>query len=269
MMPLPFRIVEKRIKRPDCTLLTVKPIDATCLCAFQPGQFYMLYVFGHGEVPISVSGNPACHGSLDFTIKNVGSVTSALCALEKGALLGLRGPFGSVWPLEGSKGRDIILMAGGLGLVPLRAVIYQLISLRDRYGKISLLYGARSPVSLLFEEELEAWGAHMHVAVTVDSAEGGWSGPVGFVTNLLKDVKIDGDNTTAMICGPEVMIRSSAAALRGRGLSTAQVHVAMERNMKCAIGFCGHCQYGPYFTCKDGPVFSLEQVGHLLQIRDI
>lgn len=269
MMPLPFRIVDKCACRHDSTMLTVKPDDKKSRCTFKPGQFYMVYAFGHGEVPISVSGDPANTEHLTFTIKNVGSVTAALCALETGDMLGLRGPFGTAWPMDVAKGHDVIIVAGGLGLVPLRPAIYQILSRRAQYGKVSLLYGARAPETILFSNELEDWQKHIHVAVTVDSAASGWCGHVGLVTELIKNLEVKAEKSIAMACGPENMMRFSATALLKRGLKSPQIHLLMERNMKCAIGHCGRCQYGPYFLCKDGAVFSFDQVERLLGIGEI
>lgn len=268
MLPRSFRIVAKKDKRPDCVMLTVRPADGSACDVFAPGQFYMLYVFGHGEVPVSVSGDPAEADCLLFTVKEVGSVTSALCGLEEGGMLGLRGPFGSSWPLEAACGHDVILMAGGLGLAPLRPVILRLLAGRESYGRVSLLYGARAPERILFSGDIERWKEKIDVRISVDTAGPGWTGPVGPVTALVPDMEINAASTVAMVCGPEIMMKSAAAALRKKGLPACNIHLSMERNMKCAIAQCGRCQYGPYFVCKDGPVFSFDRVERLLQVAE-
>ncbi|MFH1157727.1 MAG: FAD/NAD(P)-binding protein [Pseudomonadota bacterium] len=269
MMPLSFRVEEKRIESSGCSVLTIKPSAGKGLEAFKPGQFYMLYVFGHGEVPISINGDPARQDSLVFTIKNVGSVTAALCAMEKGDILGVRGPFGTAWPLEKLEGDDVVIMAGGLGCVPLRPVIRHVIDNKSKYGKVTLLYGMRRPEELLFSDEMKEWEKHMHVRFSADSAGPGWQGVVGLVTELVKTLEVRPEKTSALVCGPENMMRFSAEALVGKGLQSSRVYVSLERNMKCGIGRCGRCQYGPHFMCKDGPVFPFDRVQHLLKIKEV
>ncbi|MCK4945237.1 MAG: FAD/NAD(P)-binding protein [Alphaproteobacteria bacterium] len=269
MMPIPFRVEENRIESSGCAILTIKPVAGEGLEDFKPGQFYMLYVFGHGEVPISINGNPAHQDSLVFTIKNVGSVTSALCAMEKGDVLGVRGPFGTAWPLEKLEGDNIIIMAGGLGCVPLRPVLHYLMDRKEKYGEVFLLYGMRTPEELLFADEMCIWNEHIQVKLTADSAGSDWQESVGLVTELVKPLDVHPEKTSALVCGPENMMRFSAEALVEKGLKSSQIYVSMERNMKCGIGRCGRCQYGPHFVCKDGPVFSFDQIQHLLKIKEV
>ncbi len=266
--PVPFRVETVRQELPDCFTLTVAA-EGTPF-AFAPGQFNMLYVFGHGEVPISMSGDPDQTEKLTHTIRNVGPVTAALQQIKAGDTIGVRGPFGSAWPLEEAKGKDIILMAGGLGLAPLRPALYRLLANRGDYETVTLLYGTRAPETILFADELTEWGGTIDVAISVDSAGSpAWPGHVGVVTDLLLDRKIDPRNTIALICGPEIMMRFCAHALLDKGLSASDIYLSMERNMKCAIGHCGRCQYGPYFLCKDGPVFAFEAVAQLLGVREV
>jgi NAD(P)H-flavin reductase len=271
MHPHAFRVLEIAEEIPGCMTLRVEPDGDGSGAAFAPGQFFMIYVFGHGEVPISVSGDPAKSGELTFTVMAVGSVTKALCAVKPGGVIGLRGPFGSAWPVGDIKGRDVIVMAGGLGLAPLRPSIYRMLYDRGDYGDLALLYGGRQPQSIVFPQELADWReeALIDVDVTVDTAGREWPGKVGVVTELLKGRNIDPARTSALICGPEIMMRFSAYALLDLGVAAENIHVSMERNMKCAVRMCGRCQYGPFFICADGPVFSFDRVERLFKIREV
>ncbi len=237
---------------------------------FQPGQFNMLTVFGVGEIPISLSGDPADASRLVHTIRAVGPVSTALAQLRAGDPVGLRGPFGAGWPLAEAAGSDLIVMAGGLGLAPLRPALYHLRTERKRYGRIVLLYGTRSPADILFERELNAWRrSGIDIRVTVDHAAAGWSGNVGVVTTLVPHVECDPQQTVAFVCGPEIMMRHSIASLRTLGLADNAIYLSMERNMKCALAFCGRCQFGTVFVCRDGPVFRYERVRDLLAHKEI
>ena len=239
--------------------------------SFKPGQFNMLYAFGVGEVPISISGNPSKRGLYHHTIRNVGTVTRALANLEAGDTVGVRGPFGSAWPVATSRGSDIVIIAGGIGLAPLRPAIYALLAERDQFGEIVLLYGARTQEDLLFTREFEKWRGKygVQVRVTIDSAGRDWKGNVGVVTTLFPSIRFDAEHTVAMVCGPEVMMRFAVIELKNSGIEDENIYITMERNMKCAIGFCGHCQYGPAFICKDGPVFSFDRISPFFGIREI
>lgn len=230
--------------------------------SFKPGQFNMLYAFGVGEVPISISGDPEDRDNVAHTIRAVGAVTNSLTRLREGGRVGVRGPFGRGWPMEEAMGKDIVIVAGGIGLAPLRPVVYQLISKRQDYGKVFILYGARTPNDLLYKKELKSWKGRMDmdVLVTVDKGDETWKGNVGVVTMLFDYVKLDPDNTYAFVCGPEIMMRFTVINLKNKGLPDDKIFLSMERNMKCGIGICGHCQFGPYFVCKDGPVFRYTQV---------
>lgn len=238
---------------------------------FAPGQFNMLYVFGVGEVPISISGDPGHSWELFHTVRAVGSVTRAMRALKRGAHLGLRGPFGRGWPMEEARGKDVLVVAGGLGLAPLRPVIYDLLRCRAEFRRVAVLYGARTPRDLLYRRQLERWRGRfdVRVLVTVDRAGPEWHGRTGVVTALFDAMELDAPATIAMICGPEVMMRFTVRELTARGLAEDRMYVSLERNMKCAIGLCGHCQFGPMFVCKDGPVHRFDRVAWLFSRREI
>jgi len=266
MLPQLYRVQRMRREIPDTFTLELEPGDGVEIPPFASGQFNMLYVFGVGEIPISISGDPARRSPLVHTTRAVGTVSKAMRELKPEDVIGVRGPFGSHWPIERALGKDVVIVAGGIGLAPLRSAMYQVISQREKYGKVVLLYGARTPEDILYRREVEHWRAHfdLEVHVTVDNATGKWRGSVGVVTRLIPRAPFDPLNTVAMICGPEVMMRFTAVELEKRGVATENIFVSMERNMKCAIGQCGHCQYGPYFVCKDGPVFQYSHVQDLL-----
>ncbi len=271
MIPILYRIEKIRKETVDTFSMTLTPGGAETIVPFRAGQFNMLYVFGVGEVPISISGNPENMQTLVHTIRSVGTVTSMMKTMKPGMYIGVRGPYGSDWQVEQAMGDDVVLIAGGIGLAPLRPALYQILARREKYGKVILLYGARTPEEMLYRKELENWRKRfdLDVLVTVDRATGSWRGNVGVVTKLIPRAPFDPYHTTAMICGPEVMIRYSAMALEEQGVSLTKIYISMERNMKCAVGFCGHCQYGPHFICKDGPVFQFERVHKLFTIREI
>ena len=262
LMPEPCRIKNVIRESSDVFTFEIEPPESFGEFDFLPGQFNMLYAFGTGEVPVSISGDPENHGNLVHTIRAVGTVTNALCKLERGDMLGVRGTFGSDWQIEKQTGKDIILVAGGIGLAPLRPVIYHILNHRTLYGRVFLFYGARTPDDLIFREELEKWRARfdLEIEITVDTSAKNWRGNVGFVTNLIQIEQFDAAKTTAMLCGPEIMMRFAASELKKRGSKTDQIFVSMERNMKCAVGFCGRCQFGAEFVCKDGPVFRLDRI---------
>jgi len=268
MAPRVVRVARARRDAPEVTTIDIE-IDEGF--DFAPGQFNMLTAFGVGEVAISISGDPVDRLRLVHTIRAVGPVSTALAKLRPGQALGLRGPFGAGWPMEKAAGRDVVVLAGGLGLAPLRPAIYRLLAEREKYGKIALLYGTRSPAEILFEREIETWRKRLDamVEVTVDHADAGWHGHVGVVTTLIGRADFDPADSIALVCGPEVMMRFGAAALRKAGMPDEAIYLSMERNMKCAVGFCGHCQFGPVFVCKDGPVFSNDRLRHILALKEI
>jgi NAD(P)H-flavin reductase len=271
MLPQRYRILRVRREIADTFTMELEPEDGSDIPPFITGQFNMLYVYGVGEIPISISGDPAKRRPLVHTTRAVGTVSRAMSELMPGDVIGVRGPFGSHWPIEQAIGKDIVIAAGGIGLAPLRSAMYQIISQREKYGKVVLLYGARTPRDILYRRELENWRAHfdLEVYVTVDRAIPGWHGSVGVVTRLVSRAPFDPQATVALVCGPEIMMRFSAMELENRGVAAERIFVSMERNMKCAIGLCGHCQYGPYFVCKDGPVFQYSRVQNLLAKGEI
>jgi NAD(P)H-flavin reductase len=238
---------------------------------FLPGQFNMLYVFGLGEAAISISSDASQGGTLAHTIHRVGTVTTGLAQVKRGSVIGLRGPFGSGWPITAARGKDVCIVAGGIGLAPLRPVMYALLRERTAYERIILLYGARSPLDLLYRVELEEWAKehNVEVLVTVDRGDSSWKGYIGVVTTLFSYVKLDARATVGYVCGPETMMKYTIDEMERRGLAEDQIYLSMERNMKCAVGFCGHCQYGPEFICKDGPVFPLPRIRHLLDKKEL
>ncbi len=253
------------------TLLIDPPQMSGRPFSFKPGQFNMVYAFGVGESAISISSDPAKSNILAHTIHRVGTVTSALSRLKRGDTIGLRGPFGTAWPVEEAVGKDVCIAAGGIGLAPLRPVIYSMIKRREEFGRIIILYGARSPLDLLYRVELEQWSKipNVEVITTVDRGDSSWKGHIGVVTGLFSYIKMDSPSTIAMVCGPEVMMKYTYEELQRCGLSQEQIYISMERNMKCGIGLCGHCQFGPKFICKDGPVFRLPQINHLIEKKEI
>ncbi len=261
MQPHPYRIQRVRKETADTFTFDLTPVDGA-IPPFMPGQFNMLYLFGVGEVPISISGSPTQTTVTVHTIRTVGVVTHAMRQLRRGDIIGLRGPFGSAWPVDEANGNDVVVVAGGIGLAPLRPVLYHVLVNRKQYGRVLLLYGARTPDDLLYTRELEQWRGRfdLDVQVTVDSAAHSWHGHVGVVTRFIARATFDPANTLAMMCGPEVMMRFSVAELQRRGVTAENIFVSTERNMKCAIGFCGHCQFGPTFVCKDGPVFRYDRI---------
>lgn len=271
MLPRPYRVRHVIRETRDTFTLKLEPCDGSPGLSFEAGQFNMLYVFGVGEVPISISGDPSRPKELVHTTRAVGAVTKAMQKLRRGDVVGVRGPFGTPWPVEKSKGNDVVIVAGGIGLAPLRPALYQLLAAREKYGKVVLLYGTRSPADILFRKEVEQWRARfdLDVFVTVDRGVDQWRGSVGVVTTLIPRVPFDPQNSVAFVCGPELMMRFTLMELERRGITDDRIFVSMERNMKCAVGFCGHCQFGPTFICKDGPVYRYDSIKELFGKREI
>lgn len=269
--PRPFVVGSRRRETRDTVTLTLRAGDGGPPLAFAPGQFTMLYAFALGEVPISIAGDPAHPESLVHTIRAVGTVTRALTGLRTGATLGVRGPFGSTWPLAGAEGLDVVIVAGGIGLAPLRPAILALLAARRRYGRLRILYGARTPADILYGRELSAWQHRpdVFVDITVDRATPAWTGNVGVVTRLIEAEGFDPGHAMALVCGPEAMMRFTAETLMTAGVPPQRIHLSWERNMHCAQGFCGHCQFGPLFVCRDGPVFPLARIADLIRIREL
>ncbi|WP_149184647.1 FAD/NAD(P)-binding protein [Streptomyces sp. TRM49041] len=277
-VPVPYRVVRHRPQTHDTTTLVVEP-TGPALPPFAPGQFAMLYAFGVGEIPVSVSGvtrpghGPGRAGGhrQEHTVRAVGAVSAALRDTAPGTEIGVRGPFGTAWDLTRAHGRDVLVVAGGIGLAPLRPVVRAVLDDRERYGRLSVLVGARAPAELPFRADLADWTAvpGAHVAVTVDRPDPGWRGEVGVVTTLLDRAPFTPARTVALLCGPEVMMRATARDLLHRGVPAEAVQVSLERNMHCATGHCGHCQLGPLLLCRDGPVVGYDTAGPLLTYREL
>jgi NAD(P)H-flavin reductase len=271
MTPTPFVVQKVKRETYDTYTLNLTRASGATNFVFAPGQFNMLYAFGAGEVPISISGDPARPETLVHTVRDVGNVTRAICRLKRDGVIGVRGPFGVSWPVEKVAGSDVLLIAGGLGLAPLRPALYYLLQHRAKFGSIEVIYGARTPQDLLYPKELERWRGRfdLRVHLTVDKAETEWHSNVGVVTKIIERARFDPPNTVAMICGPGVMMRFTILELMKHGLKPEQIYVSMERNMKCGIGLCGHCQWGPFFICKDGPVFRYDRVQDWFERREV
>jgi NAD(P)H-flavin reductase len=271
LLPRPFRVARVRRELGDVRTLALEAFDGRGPMVFRPGQFTMVYVFGIGEVPLSISGDPAKPDVLVHTVRAVGAVTRAVCAAKKDDVLGVRGPYGEGWPVEAASGRDVVIMAGGLGLAPLRPLVRMILARRGAFGRVVVLVGARRPSSVLFSRDLAQWRARfdLDVRATVDAGDSTWNGDVGVITTLVPRVTFDPGKTTAFICGPEVMMRFAASDLVDQGVPPELIFLSLERNMKCAVGVCGRCQFGPAFVCKDGPVFSYARIAGSLRIREI
>ena len=269
LAPVPLRVIESVRETADSISLVLERPYACAIAAGAPGQFNMLYPFGIGEAAISLSSDGA--DTLVHTVRGVGDVSEAIGRLRPGDWLGVRGPFGVGWPMQRARGRDIVLVAGGIGMAPLRSVVHAVLRERNAFGRLLVFYGARAPRERLFAAELEQWqaSADIDLAVTVDFGDANWGGRVGFVTSLLTHAPIDPARTIVMACGPEVMMRAVANQMAGRGMAPGDIYVSLERNMKCAAGLCGHCQFGPLFMCKDGPVFPYDRVEDLLRVREV
>ncbi len=269
MVPEPYAVLDKRQDTADTWTLELAARSGGRL-EFAPGQFTMLSARGCGEVPISISGDPERPERLVHTVRAVGPATMGICATAPGDVLGVRGPFGGGWPIEGVEGADVVIAAGGIGLAPLRPAILRLLERSDRYGRLILLYGGRDPRQLLYTGELRAWeGRGLEVHLTVDSAGPEWLGHVGVVTRLVGRAQLDPERTVAVCCGPEVMMRFTVAALAWAGVPPDRIYGSLERNMQCGIGHCGHCQLGPTLICRDGPVYPWSAIARWLSVREL
>lgn len=268
MRPQPFAVTRTERNTVDTWTLTLEQLDGDGP-VIAPGQFMMVYVFGVGEVPISVSGPAGVAGPVVLTVRAVGAVSRAICTAQPGATLGLRGPFGTSWPVEAARGGDLVVVAGGIGLAPLRSSVLYTLDHRGEYGDVSVLYGARTPRDLLYTAQLDEWRAAIDVDVTVDAADAGWRGKVGVVPKLVSAARFGPVATTALVCGPEIMMRYTVAALLERGVAPERVLLSMERHMDCGIGLCGHCQLGPTLVCRDGPVYSYADLAPWMEVREL
>jgi len=264
-LPVTATITDLRPETYDTTTYTLTFRDPAVQrgYSFRPGQFNMLGFLGIGEAPISLSSDPGLPGTFQHTIRAVGDVTKAIARLRVGDIVGLRGPFGNPWPMAQAKGCDLLIVAGGIGLAPLRSVIEQLFRERDQYGTITILYGAKTPRDLVYGADYERWSAQpdTQLLLTVDAASGEpWTGRVGVVPVLFEAVTLAPARTIAMVCGPEVMMRFVVVDLLKRSFPPEHVFLSLERRMRCGVAQCGHCFLGPKFVCQDGPVFRYPQL---------
>lgn len=257
----PIRAVVTDIKSETEDVKTYSILSDGSLYNPKPGQFNMVGHAGVGEAPISFSS--IFSGSkFGHTIRAAGRVTKFIEKLKKGDEIFVRGPYGSCWPLDESIGGDVVLVAGGVGLAPIRPVIHEILDKRDSFGRVTLIYGARNPADILFNDEIRIWRKYVEVLLTVDEvpADVVWDYNVGLVTELLDDMALARERTFAFVCGPEIMMRFIARGLFLKGFFPSKVYVSLERRMKCGIGQCGHCQHGTKFVCKDGPIFPYKDV---------
>jgi NAD(P)H-flavin reductase len=270
-LPLPARIRQIRPEAAGISTYELEWADAGVAdqYRFQPGQFNMVYLPGFGEAAISLSSDAEALGTLGHTIRIAGTVTRELARRQPGDYVALRGPFGSAWPMDACRGQDVILACGGVGLAPLRPVIYHILRHREDFGRVTLLYGARTPGDLLYPYEYDQWRqGGIDVEVTVDIGASDWTGNIGVVPVLFYRLRVKPERTRILTCGPEVMMRFVIFEALARRIKPEHIYLSMERNMNCALGLCGHCQLGPAFVCKDGPVFSYEQMESYLHLED-
>jgi NAD(P)H-flavin reductase len=270
LAPTTFRVVRTQPQTADTHTLWVAGPDDEPPLTFAPGQFCMLYVPGIGEAAISISSADR-DGNLLFTIRAVGGVTNALCAMRPGDQVGVRGPFGTAWPVDQARGHDLVIVAGGLGLAPLRPALE--VANRDRrdYRSVTVLVGARTPGDLLFRRELLGWGGlpDIDVQIAVDRGDDAWPGRVGVVTQFIPGLEIEPEDTYALVCGPEIMMRFAARDLAELGVPDDRIFVSLERTMRCGVGTCGHCQLGPVLICRDGAVFPYSFAAPLMEVAEL
>lgn len=273
MIPVAHTVVDHRRETHDTVTLTLLPRHGAAVPRFRPGQFTMLSVEGIGEIPVSISGDPDDQhdGRLVQTVREVGAVSAALCRSEIGGEIGVRGPYGHGWDLLPAYGDDLLIVAGGIGLAPLRPLILAAVSRREHFGECNLLIGARTYADLLYPLQIDSWGRRggVNVEATLDRPDSQWTGRTGLITGPLSETEIPPERTSAFLCGPEIMIRVCAEALTARGVPAERIQVSLERNMKCGVGWCGHCQLGPYLLCRKGPVRRWADVADLLDIEEL
>jgi len=269
LTPRVVRVLANRRQTHDTVTLDLDVGDHAT--PFEPGQFNMVYAHGVGEAAISISSSPGDRRSLSHTLRTVGAVTTALAQCNPGDVVGLRGPYGRPWPLSQAHDGDLVVVAGGIGLAPARPAVAQALEQRSRHRRLILVVGAQTPADLPFSDDLEAWthDDRIELHLTVDRAERGWRGSVGVVTKPLARLDLDPERTTILTCGPEIMMDAVARAAIARGVASDRIHVTLERNMRCAVATCGHCQLGTELLCRDGPVFAWPEVADLLQVRQL
>jgi len=271
MVPILYRVIEKRVENTNLITLVFEPAGEEKIEPLKPGQFNMIYIFGLGEIPISVSSLLAPYPLITHTIQDVGAISHACCELSIEDEVGIRGPFGNPFPVEDAKFKDVIILAGGVGFAPLRPMIEYIAYNRDDYGEVNFLYGTRDPSGILFHQDVISLQSDpsINFQITVDHSYKNWRGNVGVVTSLLDKAEFNPKNTMAFVCGPEIMMRYGTYELIDWEIPEENIFLSMERNMKCALGHCGHCQYGPHFVCKEGPVFSYSSIRKYLNIFEI
>jgi NAD(P)H-flavin reductase len=272
LLPEPAEIVEKRSFGHDIHAYRLRLRDASARPRFDflPGQFNMLYVPGVGEVAISISSDPD-EEDLEHTIRIVGTVTRVIDRLEVGDVIGVRGPYGNGWPLHEARWKDVLVVTGGLGCAPVTGAIEYMFRRRGSYGRLSILHGVKKPADLVHRDHFEYWRRQpdTQVLLTTDQPDRAWRDRHGVVTELFDELEIDAERTVVFVCGPEVMIRYAVHTLGERGIRDERIYVSLERNMKCAVGLCGHCQLGPEFLCKDGPIFPFQRVRRFFGVRGL
>ncbi|MBU1191051.1 MAG: FAD/NAD(P)-binding protein [Gammaproteobacteria bacterium] len=270
-VPVAAEIIRRTQESPSVFTLGLRLCDPAQHSAyrFMPGQFNMLYLYGVGEIPISIVSDPDRDDELEHTIRVVGRVTRGFDALKVGDRIGIRGPFGRGWPLEQVRGKDLLLLTGGLGCAPLVSVINYVTQRRAEFGRIAILQGVKHMDDLIWRDRYDQWAAlpDTQVLLAADVAGASWSWHVGLVTELIDQVAFDLNNAHVMVCGPEPMMLASIRKLCDSGVDEKHIWLSMERNMQCALGQCGHCQIGPHFVCKDGPVFCYPEIRERLGVK--
>jgi len=272
LVPQPAEIVQKRSFGPEIHSYRLRLCEpgARPRFDFLQGQFNMVYVPGVGEVAMSISSDPDDE-TLEHTIRIVGRTTAVIAGLGVGDFLGLRGPYGSAWPLQEARWKDVLVITGGLGCAPVTGAIEYMFRRRANYGRITIMHGVKKPADLVHADHFEAWRRepNTQVLLTTDQPDRTWRDRTGVVTELFEEVDIDPGRTVVFMCGPEVMMRYAMHSLGQRGVSQDRVFVSLERNMKCAVGLCGHCQFGPEFVCKDGPIFPFRRIARFFGVRGL
>jgi NAD(P)H-flavin reductase len=268
-VPQIARMEAVRDETPDTKTFTLRfrePGDSHAF-RFLPGQFIELSVFGYGEAPFCIASSPTRPDTFETTIRRTGALTDAMHRLGPGAEVGVRGPFGNGFDVEGARGKDLLFVAGGIGLPPLRSLIWNVLDERDRFGGVTILYGARTPLDLVYKDELKQWAetASVEFHMTVDNALPGWTGNVGMVPVLFTKATLRPDSTLAYVCGPPIMIKFVVQDLFMRGFHDEFVISTLERMMQCGIGKCNHCAIGHRYVCRDGPVFNFKQIRELVE----
>lgn len=271
-LPYEVKVIERVQETPTIFTLKMQFTDPKVQQEYQfkPGQFNMMYLYGVGEVPISIVSDPEDDNLLDHTIRDVGRVTHGLSQLKSGDRLGIRGPFGRGWPLAEAEGKDVILVTGGLGCAPLVSVIHYVVRRRELFERLVILQGVKHSDDLIWRDQYEKWQELPNTQVMVaasETAKTGWPWYSGHVTNLLDKAIFNADNAVAMMCGPEPMMRAAIEPLRLQGMPEENIWLSMERNMQCAVGHCGHCMYGEKFVCKQGPVFPYSEIKDLFGVK--